>query len=786
MNYHYAHSEQIRKGIQGDVMKWLHIIVLSTAALFIFGCYIVSAFSSKSNPVGKPVRRLLLSAALAIAVNAASMTMKTLFAASVGFGIYNTLISCMLICLVMFARQFTGLPPRFRNETLFLCAAGALDGFLMMILNPFLNITYLVSEAEDPFGNTFFYISDFNFFYIVHILFVFATISLTVWILTRKTGLSPGIYKFKYASIVTAICFVVSAHALYMKLGFTLDYSLMFYAVVSVVIFYFSLVYVPRGLMERFLFFTIANMDDGIICLDIDGKCIHANKPARLYCDAENDSEAIDRQIEKWFSHNISEDRMETGWESERRVAGVQRKYFIEYRRIFDYHDQYLGCFFILNDFTEAQERLSAETYKATHDSLTGLYNMDHFCERAEKLIRSEPDTQFYVICTDVKNFKLINDIFGVETGDNLLKYIARSISIIGGNRCIYGRITSDKFAICLKEEYFSEKLLLREAEKIAGFVGTSIFKIHIHFGVFKITDPRLRVSVMCDRANLAIKTIKNSYSNVVAYYSSDLRESFLDEQKIISAFEGAVVGGQFKAYIQPQVSVDGRVLGGEALVRWHHATEGMVPPGKFIGILEQSGLISRLDKYMWEEVCILLKKWKNAGRDDFYISVNISNKDFYLIDIYETLTSLISKYSLDPKNLHLEITETAIMNNPATQIPLIEKLREFGFIVEIDDFGSGYSSLNTLKDIRADVLKVDMGFLNKTENDPRSLNILRTIISLAKMLDMKVITEGVETREQVGFLTEFGCDVFQGYYFAKPMRVSEFEQKYMSEMVKI
>lgn len=767
-------------------MKWLHIIVLSTAAVFIFGCYIVSAYRSRSNPIGKPVRRLLLSASLAIGVNVVSMMTKTLFAASVGFGIYNSLINCMLVCLVLFARQFTGLAPRVKKEYPILCTAAVIDSFLMMIINPFIPITYRIAEAEDQFGSSFHYISEFGFFYIVHILFVIACISLTVWILTKKTSLSPEIYKFKYASIVTAICFVVSAHTLYMKLGLAVDFSLLFYAGVSLVIFYFSLIYVPRGLMERFLFFTIANMKDGIICLDIDGKCVHANKPAKIYCDAESDRSAVDRQIERWFSQNIPEDRTETGWEAERRISGVQRKYYIEYRRIFDYRNKYLGCFFILNDNTEAYERLSAETYRATHDSLTGIYNMEYFCEMAEQAIKSEPDKQFYVICTDVKNFKLINDIFGIETGDNLLKYIARSISVIGGTRCVYGRISSDRFAICLKEEYFSEKLLLREAEKIASFIGAAIFKIHIHFGVFKVTDRGLRVSVMCDRANLAIKTIKNSYSNVVAYYSSDLRESFLDEQKIISAFEGAVVSGQFKAYIQPQIAANGKVLGGEALVRWHHATEGMVPPGKFIGVLEKSGLISRLDKYMWEEVCILLKKWKDSGRDDFYISINISNKDFFLMDVYETLTSLIAKYSLDPKNLHLEITETAIMNNPAVQIPLIGRLREYGFIVEIDDFGSGYSSLNTLKDIRADVLKVDMGFLRNAENDQRSINILKMIISLAKMLDMKVITEGVETREQVEFLTEFGCDVFQGYYFAKPMRVSEFEEKYMSEMVKI
>jgi EAL domain-containing protein (putative c-di-GMP-specific phosphodiesterase class I) len=195
--------------------------------------------------------------------------------------------------------------------------------------------------------------------------------------------------------------------------------------------------------------------------------------------------------------------------------------------------------------------------------------------------------------------------------------------------------------------------------------------------------------------------------------------------------------------------------------------------------VLERTGLICRLDKYIWELACKKLREWKDSGLKDCHISVNISSKDFYLTDIYSTFTELVEKYEISPQKLRLEITETAIMRDLETQLELIERLRNYGFAVEIDDFGSGYSSLNMLKDMNVDTLKIDMGFLRRTDYEERSRTILKTVISLSKQLGMEVVTEGVETEEQVNFLEASGCDIFQGYYFAKPMPTEEFEKKY-------
>ena len=202
--------------------------------------------------------------------------------------------------------------------------------------------------------------------------------------------------------------------------------------------------------------------------------------------------------------------------------------------------------------------------------------------------------------------------------------------------------------------------------------------------------------------------------------------------------------------------------------------------PGEFIPVFEKNGMIVKLDQYMWEAACKQLRKWKDEGKKDMYISVNISPKDFYFMDVKQVLTDLVKKYNIEPQKLKLEITETAIMTNIDNPVEILDGLRKEGFIIEMDDFGSGYSSLNMLKDIYVDILKIDMAFLRKSNDEERGRKILKTMIQLAKDLEMPTITEGVETLEQVEFLKAMGCKMFQGYYFAKPMDVATFEEKYM------
>ncbi len=759
--------------------KLAYVIALYLTSFFIFGCIFCNLIKIKNNCIEKPVRQLLLIAAAALMTYASALLLPVKLAADLIFSIYNCFIDAMVVSLLLFVRQFTGLKPWIKREIWIVSGMMTLD-WIFMLTNPWTKLVYRTDLGSDNMGAAYYYIAEREPLYAYHLFFVYGSVLLLMIVLVHKLILTPKTYQMKYSTIFISLCVVVALHVTYLNFNFNFDYSLFFYAVTAFAIFYFSLYFVPKGLMKSILFYSVASMKTGIICVDIDGKCIHANKAAALYCQDENNKCNFSAQVQAWFTEFPEMKNEDKIWDYSRTANGETMYYTCEYKQIFDKKQRYIGCFFILHDRTEAHCRLAEEKYRATHDVLTGIYNKEHFARKASERLQEYPDKEFCMVAIDIKNFKLVNDLFGVEMGDIVLKKVAQSIASLASELSIYGRITNDRFCILMPKERFHEEVFVEESAKFNTILDNSVYKLYAHFGVYFITDPTIKISIMCDRAFLAIRSIKDSYQTVVAYYKEALRDSFVSEHKVISEFDHAISDRQFHAFIQPQVTVSGRIFGGEALVRWIHPIEGLVAPYKFIDIFERTGLISRLDPYIWETACMQLRKWHDDGYTDHYISVNISQKDFLLIDVYKTLVDLVQKYRIPPHSLHLEITETSIMNNPKEQIPLISKLRSFGFVIEIDDFGSGYSSLNTLKDLPADVLKIDMGFLSKTDNTERSMTILKMIISLAKALHMEVITEGVETREQVDFLTEFGCDMFQGYYFAKPMQVTDFEIQYL------
>lgn len=745
--------------------------------LFMVICAIYGKIKLKSASLEKYAGRVLMCASCVTAFNAAAMLMPTEKLSLTFFTLYNVYESLSVISLFVFVRFYIGKSTglgRLKIPTviMFFIDLG------LLVLNIFNGCLFKVSII----GESFYRVSDMTVLYSFHAGFVMILNVLILGMLLHRILETPYIYIAKYGFVLLMLVAICTVSLSYMYLGFQLDYSILLYTPMSFVMFYYSLIYVPHGLMERLMYFTLAGMNDGIISIDIDGRIVQANKSAHDFCEADEEIKTLEEQINRWTSSEIPRGDAVHNWEMTRRVNGNKHHYTIEYRRIFDGSGKYLGCFFLIHDKTKEVTRLNAEKYRATHDQLTGLYNKDYFYEVVGNLLNDNPNENYVIIVTDVKNFKLVNDVFGVEEGDRLLRKISEITRKLGEKFSIFARLTGDRFALCMPKRRYSEDNLLSCYSSVDSFVKNSSFKVHIHIGVYEVTDRNIRVSVMCDRAALAIRTIKDSFRNRIAYFESEIRENFISDHRIISEFEVAIANGHFQPYIQPQISVNGNIRGGEVLVRWFHPTEGLIPPDKFIKILEQTGLISRLDKHMWELACKHLSRWNEQGYKKCYLSVNISQKDFYLLDVYEVITKLVQKYKVAPYQLHLEVTESAIMDNPETHLKLLEKLRRYGFIVEIDDFGSGYSSLNMLKDLDADVLKIDMGFLQETNNTVKSKTILKMIISLAKSLNMEVITEGVETIEQVNFLAEYGCDIYQGYYFAKPMPVEEFESGFLNK----
>lgn len=412
-------------------------------------------------------------------------------------------------------------------------------------------------------------------------------------------------------------------------------------------------------------------------------------------------------------------------------------------------------------------------------DKLTGIYNREAFIKEAEARIKSH-SAGFYVLsCLDIENFKMLNDHYGTEKGDEVLKYVAASISRCvekwGGICC---RFMADKFAVLYPTAHMDSEDNLENHHVLTLPPCLEGHSIKLRVGRYIVDDTSLPVSMIYDRATLAEGSIKGRYDEYIAVYNESMRDRLLREQQIIGEMHRALEEKHFEVWFQPQYNhVSGKRIGAEALVRWRHPEKGLISPADFIPIFERNGFIYELDKFVWKTVCGYLRRWTDEEKYPLPVSVNVSRYDMYQPDFYDFITGLMEKYRLPMDMLCLEVTESAFSVSAEQIIQVVRDLRSVGFTVEIDDFGSGYSSLNILKDVPAGVLKLDMHFLAGANTSQRGGRILESIIRMARWLDMPVIAEGVETKAQADYLCTLGCERIQGYLYARPMPAAEFEK---------
>lgn len=423
-----------------------------------------------------------------------------------------------------------------------------------------------------------------------------------------------------------------------------------------------------------------------------------------------------------------------------------------------------------LRETDEAVNRLQ-------HDSFTGFYTKEFFYKKALECLTKDPDGDYCIICSNIEHFKLLNDVLGVNEGNRLLKEVADISRQIAGDTGICGRFAKDRF-VCLKK---CDKGL-DEVKACVGRVGeeiSALFKTAIvRWGIYEITNRKHSIERMCDRAFLAAESIKKQYNRFLAVYDETLRNKLLRENTITSSMESAYKDGQFEVYFQPKYSLkNNSMAGAEALVRWIHPELGIMSPGEFIPLFEKNGFILNLDRCVWEQVCVLLSRWRGKGYPTVPVSVNVSRVDMYHEGLADEIFALVNKYGVAPSLLHLEITESAYAENPEKIINTAERFRKLGFIVEMDDFGSGYSSFNMLSQLPLDILKLDLEFIHNEIAKPVEHSMLCDVINMAHRAHLGVVAEGVENREQLVRLRLEKCDYVQGYCLAKPMPAAEFEK---------
>ena len=441
-----------------------------------------------------------------------------------------------------------------------------------------------------------------------------------------------------------------------------------------------------------------------------------------------------------------------------------------------------IGKIVSARDDSRERSNYTTALYNLRHDLLTRIYNMKGFSESLRERLSSEPDADFDLIQIKIRGFDLITQLFGANRCDQLLIGLAQCLaSLQKPYGALYGRIGRDNFALCVPHGVFADIPLEDELKMLAGSLMGRSYHVHYQVGIYEKLDRGYSLGQMLDRTTMAIQSIRTQDVYAEQRFEQSLLETAVKERQILNDFDDALKNGELRLFLQPQISLDGKMHRAEALSRWFHKDRGLIMPVDFIPILERSDNIYRMDYYIWEQAAKQLAIWEKAGHGDVSISVNVSPKDLYYGDVADIFIQLAEKYKINPARLHLEITESTIIENFDACNLIIEKLRKRGFLVGLDDFGSGYSSLNMLQNIQADVLKLDMGFLRKLDHWERGKQIIKLVIDLAKTLDMAVVAEGVETAEQVQYLRELQCDYLQGFYFSKPIAVEEFEKKYFA-----
>lgn len=413
------------------------------------------------------------------------------------------------------------------------------------------------------------------------------------------------------------------------------------------------------------------------------------------------------------------------------------------------------------------------------YDDFTGLLNRVGFEKMVNITVAQDEEGviagEYAMACFDVLKFKAVNDLFGANVGDKLILHIADVLTANLGEQDLISHPGSDRFMFFIRAKGERlQRIVDRILEDIADF--DVPFEIACNMGIYVTGGKVHSVDTMIDRAVLAQSKIKGSYTIKYNYYTEELRRTMLGEQEIVGMMSTALAEKHFIVYYQPQYNHStGMLLGAEALVRWKHPEKGIISPGVFIPIFERNGFITKLDLYVFEQVCAFLRKCLDSDIFAVPISTNFSRHDIFLPGFVEKLEEIRNKYDVPVKYLRVEITESAVMGNSEVVNQVVKKLHDYGYVVEMDDFGSGYSSLNVLKDIELDVIKLDMMFMSEHSQSNRGGTILSSIVRMAKWLRLPVIAEGVETIKQADFLRSIGCNYIQGYLYSKPIPEEEF-----------
>ena len=615
---------------------------------------------------------------------------------------------------------------------------------------------------------------------IFHYLICGIIILFTEVFLIHKIRNIPSFYRKKYSWFILFYFLITTLSYCSNIFHLPQDFAIYFYPLMENVVFYYSLFFAD-SIIRYMAHKSLIDKSSKAVCFfDRQNAFVYMNSSAEALLEKINfNKNAIEHFLKDFIIKNSARTLDIT--QNEEIIEVDNKKYYLEitYKKAYE-GDMLVGSFLEIIDRTQEELKAIYDQQVSSYDKLTGLYNKNTFFERCQERLAEEPDEQWLIMVSKIIDFKVINNLFGKETCDNILKLQADFIKNNAHSSSIAGHIYADNFAILMKKQYFNEEFYISKLLEISQLTNNFYYYMNIYIGVYEKSDVSENVQYMYDKAILAIDKRPENSVKRICHYSNSIMKNFLSERNFISDFNFALNSSQFVIYLQPVFHKYPNLIGAQTIVRWNKPESGLLSPEDFMAIFEHTEIIHKLDLYLWGKSVQQLVRWHKMGRDDLCISVTITAYDFDYINIAAVFENYQHQYELIPANLKICIEEKAFIAHPQKTAEVIQKLHALGYGIEISGFGGRNFSFEMLTKNDVDFIRIDLRNFDSLNDSEMSFSIFSSFIQFSHEMGFDIIVDGIENEKQHKLVIGSGCEVLQGDFYCKPLSRFDFERKYL------
>jgi len=719
------------------------------------------------------IRRFILCSVVAMSACIVTSYSQSEILSLAGYGVYFSALSWLLVFFVQFILEYTNYSSR--------TAAGVMVLFAVFVtVNAALNLklrhVFSVTELIWVTDKNRYLILVPGLWYRILLGSDIAILILCAIALIAKTIETPHAYRPRYLVMLFMMSVIVALNTAFLVFNLPMDWSALFYVAFAIVAWFFSTRYIRTFLLSKTLAVIVDHLDTGLVIYDYMDAPVYLNERAKMMLGLE--MSGLTESLEKWYETTKVSTLKSSIREFEVSRNASRLVYSVRFEELRDESGIYNGGFFALRDISEEKERERLDQYHREHDRLTNLYNQDAFLEKCAKILLDDPQGQYVMLRSETEVFESIRAVYGKDTKDAVIAGLGGIIKRKCYGKGAGGWMKDESFGLLLPVSAFSEKEMFRDvSEVLSEILGENAGTFRVRVGICPVNDRGCSARLIAEQAKVALGYIMKDDTAVVSWYTEGMRQKGITDCNLTESLAEALVNGEMRMYLQPILGSERqKVIGAEALVRWHRGGKVLLP-GEFLPLLEKNEQIAAMDQFIWRQAAVQLRKWKEEGKEDLCITVNIARKDLYLLDVCGEFLKLISEYQIEPSLLHVDISTETMFLEKVYLRSVVRRLKDAGFRVNLDDFGSYYTAPVFLRDIRFDGIKVSRELIHVIESDATGKALTKSIVDMGKNLGVKVYAEGIETEREYKALKAMECDGYQGFFVSEPIPAEEFEQ---------